>query len=328
RSRPPSSDCSRHARSCSRPNRRWPRPCRNSSARRRARTRWRSAGTYGAAKCWRWKRAAKRTPQPTWYRPPTSAAAAIEERSMSIDRSGTSSLSSRPAQDTRPAEADRPAERPREAPPKEQVDRFRQLMQHGRQEGRAGLPERPAQEQRPRPAEPDWRAERPREARPKEQVDRCRQLLRPGRREGRAGLPERPAQEQRPGPAGTGHHASAAAAQRADEQAALRGLDGRGQQEGGTEHHGMSANAIDGADLLAMMQAQSALRDASGVAPTAAPPPPTASGRALAEMLERHVRQCAVEGAAGEGDGQVLLRMSDATLPGTDLLLSRTAEGW
>lgn len=198
---------------------------------------------------------------------------------MSIDRSGTSSLSSRPAQDTRPAEADRPAERPREAPPKEQVDRFRQLMQHGRQEGRAGLPERPAQ-------------------------------------------------EQRPGPAGAGHHASAAAAQRADEQAALRGLDGRGQQEGGTEHHGMSANAIDGADLLAMMQAQSALRDASGVAPTAAPPPPTASGRALAEMLERHVRQCAVEGAAGEGDGQVLLRMSDATLPGTDLLLSRTAEGW
>ena len=198
---------------------------------------------------------------------------------MSIDHSGTSSLSSRPAQDTRPAEADRPAERPREAPPKEQVDRFRQLMQHGRHEGRAGLPERPAQ-------------------------------------------------EQRPGPAGTGHHASAAAAQRADEQAALRGLDGRGQQEGGTEHHGMSANAIDGADLLAMMQAQSALRDASGVAPTAAPPPPTASGRALAEMLERHVRQCAVEGAAGEGDGQVLLRMSDATLPGTDLLLSRTAEGW
>ena len=32
--------------------------------------------------------------------------------------------------------------------------------------------------------------------------------------------------------------------------------------------------------------------------------------------------------AGGAGDGHILLRMADATLPGTDLLLSRTAEGW
>src|SRR3546814_14098982 len=32
--------------------------------------------------------------------------------------------------------------------------------------------------------------------------------------------------------------------------------------------------------------------------------------------------------AADAGDGRVLLRMADATLPGTDLLLSRTSEGW
>lgn len=198
---------------------------------------------------------------------------------MSIDQSGTSSLSSRPVREAAPAEGDRPAERPRESPPKEQVDRFRQLMQHGRQEGRAGS--------------------------------------------------ERLPHEQRTDPSTAGRHASTAAAQRADEQAALRALDGRGQHEGGTEHHGMGANSIEGADLLAMMQAQAALRDGAGTAPLPASPPPMASGRALADMLERHVRQFAVDGAAaGDREGQVLLRMSDATLPGTDLLLSRTADGW
>ncbi|MGJ4729963.1 type III secretion HpaP family protein [Luteimonas sp. SDU101] len=200
---------------------------------------------------------------------------------MGIDHPGSSSISNRPAQDTRQADAERPLDRPREAPAKEQVDRFRQLMQHGRQEGRPGLPQ------------------------------------------------ERQLQEARPGASEAGRLASHAAAQRADDQAALRAVEGRGQHEGGADHHGMSANAIDGADLLAMMQAQAALRDASGMAASAPPPQPMASGRALAEMLERHVRQLAVDGTAtGAGDGQVLLRMSDATLPGTDLLLSRTAEGW
>ncbi len=41
------------------------------------------------------------------------------------------------------------------------------------------------------------------------------------------------------------------------------------------------------------------------------------------------MRQLAVDDrAARDSDGQVLLRMADATLPGTDLLLSRTADGW
>lgn len=193
-----------------------------------------------------------------------------------MDNSSTSSLSNRPVTDAKPAEGERSAERPREAPPKEQVDRFRQLMQHGRQEGRA-------------------------------------------------------AQEQRPGVQDAGRQAAQAAARGADEQAALSGLDGRGGQDAGTDNNGMGANSLEGADLLAMMQAQSALREGSALPPPAAPAAPMASGRALAEMLERHVRQLAVDGAAsadGDGDGHVLLRMSDATLPGTDLLLSRTAEGW
>ncbi|MBN7137951.1 hypothetical protein A7A76_02455 [Lysobacter enzymogenes] len=59
------------------------------------------------------------------------------------------------------------------------------------------------------------------------------------------------------------------------------------------------------------------------------PPPPTSNAAAFADLIERHVRQFAVSsgGAHGE-DGQVLLRLSDQTLPGTDLLLSKTAEGW
>jgi hypothetical protein len=47
----------------------------------------------------------------------------------------------------------------------------------------------------------------------------------------------------------------------------------------------------------------------------------------FAELIERHVRQLAVSGG-DDGDGKVLLRLADSTLPGTDLLLSRTADGW
>src|SRR3546814_14210608 len=47
-------------------------------------------------------------------------------------------------------------------------------------------------------------------------------------------------------------------------------------------------------------------------------------------MVERHLKQMATDrgAAADAGDGRVLLRMAAATLPGTDLLLSRTPEGW
>lgn len=81
------------------------------------------------------------------------------------------------------------------------------------------------------------------------------------------------------------------------------------------------------AESAAMLQAQMALRDgAHGPPPAAAP---QADPGQLLDMMERHVRQLAVHDAdhAG-GDGQVLLRMNDATLPGTDLLLSREGDGW
>lgn len=113
-------------------------------------------------------------------------------------------------------------------------------------------------------------------------------------------------------------HARAAArdAATADAVEAGRGLEQR--------QHGLPD---DPAELLALMQAQSALRDGAPAAPAA---PMPSNPAAFAELLERHVRQLAVGGgsATGREDGQVLLRLADATLPGTDLMLSRTADGW
>ena len=168
---------------------------------------------------------------------------------MSMDNNSTSSLSNRPSDGTRRADNDRPADQPREAPPKEQVDRFRQLMQHGREEGRAGLQEK---------------------------------------------------QEQR-GPHDLGRHAAGAAARHAEQEAALRGLSGQRGSHEGTDNNGMGANSLEAADVLAMMQAQAALRDGAAMAPTQAPTP-MASSRSLAEMLERHVRKLAVDDAAATRD--------------------------
>jgi hypothetical protein len=87
---------------------------------------------------------------------------------------------------------------------------------------------------------------------------------------------------------------------------------------------GLSASSLPPADASALFQAQMALRD--GAMPTQAPPP--ANPQAFADLIERHVRQLAVDDAVARGDsGQVLLRMADATLPGTDLLLSRNSNG-
>lgn len=78
-------------------------------------------------------------------------------------------------------------------------------------------------------------------------------------------------------------------------------------------------------EAQAMLQTQLAMRDSAAPVPVQH----TSSAAAFADLIERHVRQLAVSngGASGE-QGQVLLRLSDQTLPGTDLLLTKTAEGW
>lgn len=97
--------------------------------------------------------------------------------------------------------------------------------------------------------------------------------------------------------------------------------DERGQQQSG-------GDSLQPAELAALMQAQVLSRETPAM-PAPTQPTPAANSQALADMLERHVRQLAVGGSDdGRDGGQVLLRLSDSTLPGTDLLLSRTQTGW
>ena len=103
-------------------------------------------------------------------------------------------------------------------------------------------------------------------------------------------------------------------------------------RDGEREHGGHGQDGGDGEakllDPALLWQAQHALRGGGETA--AAMPAPTGASTAVAELIERHVRKLAAGGSAtgADGDGRVLLRMSDATLPGTDLLLSREGDGW
>lgn len=101
------------------------------------------------------------------------------------------------------------------------------------------------------------------------------------------------------------------------------GGDARGDTGGQPHDADGEARLLDPSLLW---QAQHALR---GDAP-AAMPATVGANHSVVELIERHVRQLAATGAgaAQAGDGQVLLRMADATLPGTDLLLSREGDGW
>ena len=111
--------------------------------------------------------------------------------------------------------------------------------------------------------------------------------------------------------------------QLATDQAVQRkgsGEGDQGQQAGG--------DALQPAELAALYQAQVLAREIPAAPPPAAPTA-HANPQALADMLERHVRQLAIGPQGTDHDrGQVLLRLNDATLPGTDLLLSRTERGW
>lgn len=152
----------------------------------------------------------------------------------------------------------------------------------------------------------------------REQADRFRDAIDQARQGG---------QQQAQGDAGI-EHADAEAGelrQAATDDAVHRAGDrDRGGEGSGQRHDGEGELKL--LDPAQLWQAQHALR---GDAPAAMPAPVGASN-AVVELIERHVRQLAVAGGASEadGDGQVLLRMADATLPGTDLLLARESDGW
>lgn len=115
-----------------------------------------------------------------------------------------------------------------------------------------------------------------------------------------------------------------AAQGQASQEQAVSAVAERGARQG--NEYRFSQDELPPAEAAALWQAQLALRDP---VPAHAAAPPQVNPAAFAEMLERHVRQLAVSaGGTGHGEGQVLLRLADATLPGTDLLLTRTADGW
>lgn len=102
-----------------------------------------------------------------------------------------------------------------------------------------------------------------------------------------------------------------------------------GQQDGSAVRDigKVTAEPLPPPEVAAIWQAQHMASQPAGT--TSALPAPPVNSSAFAELLERHVRQLAVsEGASNSEDGQVLLRLADSTLAGTDLLLSRTSDGW
>ncbi len=107
------------------------------------------------------------------------------------------------------------------------------------------------------------------------------------------------------------------------DQAVLR----KGEHEDGGQQQA-GGDSLQPAELAALYQAQVMAREVPAAPPPAAPQA-NANPQALADMLERHVRQLAVSPNGVDHErGQVLLRLNDNTLPGTDLLLSRTDRGW
>lgn len=166
------------------------------------------------------------------------------------------------------------------------------------------------------------------EAAPREHIDQFRSMMQQARGDlpgmhGDGGLADIAA--------GEGELQDVALAESADQHAAVREQHSLADVVDARTFRQQHDNAFNGQhtpgmESAAMLQAQMALRDG---APAAAPAAAASNAGQLFDMMERHVRQMAVHDARDPGgDGQVLLRMSDGTLPGTDLLLSRNADGW
>jgi hypothetical protein len=194
----------------------------------------------------------------------------------------------------------------------------------------------PAQTESPDPVRDRQPEARPRDPAPREAVDDFQRLLQ-AKREQRAPREPQPARAQaddgrQPLQQAARHPGDELAAQRREDEA----IAGRprvaerehGQDDDPLRRHDDASTSPSQAqqiDAAALYQAQAAMRD--GLPAPAAPAP--INPHAFADMVERHLKQLAADrGAADGGDGHVLLRMADATLPGTDLLLSRTEQGW
>ncbi|KRE94445.1 hypothetical protein ASG87_17735 [Frateuria sp. Soil773] len=103
------------------------------------------------------------------------------------------------------------------------------------------------------------------------------------------------------------------------------GRDGDGQQQG--QGDGQSLGGLP-VGLQFQQQAQQVILHAAQQ-PAAAGPAMLAP--ALAELIERHVKQLLVPDASSRSSAQtreIMLTLKDDVLPGTELWLSRTEQGW
>lgn len=125
-----------------------------------------------------------------------------------------------------------------------------------------------------------------------------------------------------------GNAAPTTAPDRSDAQTEGAVLRRSGRQDerfsGGQEQE---ADVLKPAELAALYQAQLVMREVHVPPPNAAPVA-HANPQKLADLLERHVRQLAVGSGGAASDKEILLRLTDSTLPGTDLMLTKTASGW
>lgn len=193
---------------------------------------------------------------------------------MAIERNP--SIDNRPVEQNREVSKDKPREKDAPAPPREQMDRFSNLLQ-GKGEGKE-----------------------------------LRQELKELKGQGEQGRAE-----------GSTGQATA------DTQQRVGGVDqhdaGGRQQDRQTADIGKPQSA----ESAAMLHVQQAIHANNTGLPNANP---HAGGgfnpQAFSEMVEKHVKQLAAGRDERVGDdGTILLRMNDATLPGTDLLLKRNGEG-
>lgn len=98
----------------------------------------------------------------------------------------------------------------------------------------------------------------------------------------------------------------------------------------GANHQLQDFDSLDNTELLLLSDSQSPVN--SRPSPQSLPGAPMTSvfEKSFVDFIERHVQRFLANDSAakGENGGQVIMKLSNALLPGTDLVLTRIAGGW
>jgi hypothetical protein len=120
--------------------------------------------------------------------------------------------------------------------------------------------------------------------------------------------------------------------QREATDAAVFTVPGRGEDDGGDTGQRFSDQADASSATVDPMAVQPATHMViDSMAPAIAAPPGATLAPGLAQLIERHVKQMLVsdrDALSSAQQGEIMLRLKDDVLPGTDLWLSRTDGGW